>query len=105
VAVDAGRPVRVTTDRRSFAGGVVLQSAGPWRTSGHWWEASSLKARGSRLKLQTSDFRLETSDFRLQTSKVSWDRDEWDVALGDGAVYRIFRDRDTGGWFIDAVAD
>ena len=37
--------------------------------------------------------------------KKSWNRDEWDVALGDDAIYRIFRDRDTGGWFIDAIAD
>jgi hypothetical protein len=35
----------------------------------------------------------------------AWDRDEWDVALGDGAVYRIFHDRSTDGWFIDAIVD
>jgi hypothetical protein len=35
----------------------------------------------------------------------SWDHDEWDVALTDGAVYRIFQDRATGGWFIDAIVD
>ena len=35
----------------------------------------------------------------------AWDRDEWDVSLSDGAAYRIFRDRDTDGWFIDAIAD
>jgi hypothetical protein len=34
-----------------------------------------------------------------------WDRDEWDVALSDGAVYRIFQDRGSGAWFIDAVVD
>ena len=34
-----------------------------------------------------------------------WNRDEWDVALSDGAVYRIFRDRDTDGWFVDAIVD
>jgi hypothetical protein len=34
-----------------------------------------------------------------------WSRDEWDVALADGAVYRIFRDRVTDGWFIDGVLD
>jgi hypothetical protein len=34
-----------------------------------------------------------------------WSRDEWDVALADGAVYRIFRDRTTDGWFIDGVLD
>jgi hypothetical protein len=35
----------------------------------------------------------------------AWDKDEWDVALADGAVYRIFRDRVTAGWFIDAIVD
>jgi len=34
-----------------------------------------------------------------------WSREEWDVALADGAMYRIFRDEDTGGWFIDAIVD
>ena len=111
VAVDAGRPVRVTTDRRSFAGGAVLQSAGPWRTSGHWWEDSS------SLEPQASSPRLQASNLRPQTFRAagplqlfppllpSWDRDEWDVALGDGAVYRIFRDRETDSWFIDAIVD
>ncbi len=101
VAVAAGRPVRVTTDRRSFTGGAVLQSAGPWRTSGAWWNFSSLKSQVPNLKLQTSDLRLQTS----RAAVPSWDRDEWDVALSDGAVYRIFRDRETDGWFIDAIVD
>jgi protein ImuB len=74
VAVADGRPVRVTTDRRGFAGGSVTACAGPWRTSGEWW-------------------------------KSNWDRDEWDVSLSDGAIYRLFRDRDTDGWFIDAIVD
>jgi len=82
VAVVDGRPVRVPTDRRGFAGGQVLQCAGPWKTSGDWW-------------------RTEKSE--VQTS--FWDRDEWDVALGDGAVYRIFQDRAAQKWFIDALAD
>ena len=38
VVVDDGRPTRVTTDRRGFAGGAVIDAAGPWRTSGEWWE-------------------------------------------------------------------
>jgi hypothetical protein len=46
----------------------------------------------------------QTSDFKLQTSGC-WDRDEWDVALGDGAVYRVFRDRSTDAWYIDAIVD
>src|SRR5439155_20634480 len=38
VAVDRGdRPVRVTSDRRGFAGGTVASCTGPWRSSGYWW--------------------------------------------------------------------
>ena len=36
---------------------------------------------------------------------TGWRRDEWDVALEDGTVCRIFRDRETQGWFIDGVID
>ena len=32
-----GRPVRITTDRRGITGGAIVQAAGPWRTSGEWW--------------------------------------------------------------------
>ena len=90
VAVVDGRPVRVTTDRRGFTGGAVTHCAGPWRTSGEWWKSEN-------------DARGQTSDFRLQTS--CWDRDEWDLSLSDGAVYRMFRDRDANSWFIDAIVD
>ena len=36
---------------------------------------------------------------------VSWNRDEWDVALASGAICRIFQDRSTGRWFLDGVYD
>ena len=78
VAVADGRPVRVTTDRRGFAGGSVVSCAGPWRTSGEWWAGPV---------------------------PPPWDRDEWDVSLSDGAIYRLFRNRDTDGWFLDAIVD
>ena len=80
VAVAGGRPVAVTTDRRGFAGGRVQVCMGPWRTSGQWWSGES-------------------------AHQAAWNRDEWDVSLSDGAVYRIFRDRVTDGWFIDAIVD
>jgi protein ImuB len=101
VAVVDGRPVSVTTDRRGFEGGRVLTCVGPWRTSGNWWHLN-LKPEVSSLM---SEGRLQTSNLKLQTSSSPWDRDEWDVSLSDRAVYRIFRDRETNGWFIDAIVD
>lgn len=53
--------------------GHVISSAGPWRTSGDWW----------------------TTD--------PWARDEWDVALSDGSLYRIYCER--GCWFLDGSYD
>jgi protein ImuB len=93
VAIDADeRPLRVTTERRGFAGGTVLSCAGPWRTSGAWWEEPNVSEEGAGKRAAPG-------------ACGPWSRDEWDVALSDGAVYRVFRDRVTEGWFIDGVLD
>jgi hypothetical protein len=57
------------------ARGDVERAAGPWRTSGAWWDGPA----------------------------SAWDRDEWDAALSDGSVCRLFRDRITDGWFLDGI--
>jgi hypothetical protein len=35
----------------------------------------------------------------------AWQREEWDVELPDGALYRIARDRATGQWAIEGTVD
>jgi protein ImuB len=70
VAIEAGRPGFVAA---KGVRGKVVQSAGPWRTSGDWW----------------------TSD--------PWSRDEWDIALSDGALYLIFCE--PRGWFVEGSYD
>jgi protein ImuB len=105
VAVAAGRPVRVTTDRRGFPGGAVTHCAGPWRTSGDWWtDEEQLQVRSEKLHVH-----VHSSEFTVLSSGAAgagpWNRDEWDVSLSDGAVYRVFRDRDADRWFIDAIVD
>jgi protein ImuB len=99
VAVDAGRPVRVTTDRMGFAGGAVLACAGPWRTSGDWWTGEA----GGAATAGRAGHAGEAG--RTGQARGAWDRDEWDVALHDGGVYRIFRDRARDAWFVDAIVD
>jgi protein ImuB len=65
--------------RRISAPGIsgnVTESAGPWRGSGDWW------------------------------NEAVWARDEWDVSLTDGGVYRIYRDAaNPEAWFIAGVYD
>lgn len=84
VMVKEGRPVRVATERGGLRGGVVELAAGPWRTSGEWWR------HGAR---------------STENGERSFDRDEWDVALADGALYRVFHDRATERWFVDGIID
>jgi protein ImuB len=83
VRVDRGRPAHVAIDRRGMPGGRVEQSAGPWRSSGEWWDQAQAAHDIQR----------------------SWNRDEWDVAFSDGSVCRLFHERDTGRWFLDGVLD
>jgi protein ImuB len=72
---------RVTSERlwTRMFQGKILQIAGPWRSSGDWWHPDS------------------------------WNRDEYDLALSDGALYRIFLDRDLDRapkkWFVEGVYD
>jgi protein ImuB len=69
-------PVRVVLPHAG--GGDVRAYAGPWRTSGGWWDL-------------------------LKTA--TWDRDEWDVELADGSVYRLVRHRGTGHWEVEGIFD
>lgn len=36
---------------------------------------------------------------------VAWSRDEWDVALAAGGVYRLFYDRLRESWFVEGQLD
>jgi len=106
VAVVDGRPVRVTTERRGFPGGNVVQAAGPWRTSGEWWSGGSGKSGGSGGSDAEGSVSSTDQTYPAHLPyQAGWNRDEWDVSLSDGAVYRVFRDRDAERWFIDAIVD
>ena len=88
VRVEEGRPVRVWIDRRGFSGGRVAASAGPWRTSGAWWEEAQVAPTPPG-------------------GAGAWDRDEWDMALADGVTYRLFRKRssNSSAWFVEGIVD
>jgi protein ImuB len=75
IRLENGAPARVMTDRRGLAGGRVAACAGPWRSSGAWWDSEL------------------------------WNRDEWDVTLQGGETYRLFHDRESGSWFVEGSVD
>jgi protein ImuB len=119
VAAERGAPVRVTTDRRGLLGGRVERAAGPWRTSGGWWESEwpggarmqTPEGRGAHGGAGTAAVGVDATAAASVTPapllppSQPWDRDEWDVTLSDGATYRLFRQRDADAWFIDGIVD
>src|SRR5271166_4871061 len=73
VTLENGELVRVVCSKKKEVQGNVLWKAGPWRSSGDWWE------------------------------REAWARDEWDVALqteDNVALYRLVHDLLGGGWFV-----
>src|SRR5580704_9490189 len=55
--------------------GTIEEISGPWRTEGDWWRADA------------------------------WDRDEFDLALSDGALYRLNFNRQSQKWQLEGVYD
>ena len=80
VEIASGWPVQVSAwGKQRSVYGKVVSLAGPWRSTGDWWRNDS------------------------------WARDEWDVALESGreqqALYRIYRELNSGNWFVEGNYD
>jgi len=78
VTLENGQPMRMACPKKKEVQGDVLWRAGPWRSSGDWWE------------------------------REAWSRDEWDLALrNEDAVsfYRVVHDLLGGGWFVEGTYD
>ena len=78
VTYQDGRPSRILSNKRNQIAGEVLWAAGPWRSSGDWWEQDS------------------------------WVHDEWDIALQEKsgiALYRLVHDLMGGQWLLEGSYD
>ena len=78
VTLREGRPAHMACPRRKEICGEILWAAGPWRTSGDWWE------------------------------QEGWARDEWDIALQETSgitLYRLVRDLFSGQWLLEGNYD
>jgi protein ImuB len=78
VTFENGELARVAGTKKKEVQGTVLWKAGPWRSSGDWWE------------------------------REAWAREEWDIALqnADGVVlYRLVHDLLEGRWFVEGTYD
>jgi protein ImuB len=63
------------TSRRPRIEGPIRVASGPWRLEEEWWQEQPVT------------------------------RDYWDVELHDGGLYRLYRERSSGEWFVDGIYD
>ena len=78
VTLQDGKPAHITCPKNKEMQGGILWVAGPWRSSGDWWEHEG------------------------------WARDEWDIAVQGKsgiALYRLVRDRLNGKWIVEGSYD
>jgi protein ImuB len=78
VTMQNDKPAHITCSKNKEMQGEILWAAGPWRSSGDWWE------------------------------QQGWARDEWDIAVqGEAgiALYRLVRDRLDGRWILEGTYD
>jgi len=78
VTMQNGQPAHIASSKKKEIGGKVLWAAGPWKSSGDWWEQDG------------------------------WARDEWDIAVQQErsiAFYRLVRDLLSGRWLLEGTYD
>jgi protein ImuB len=78
VTLRDGHPMQIMCTKKKEVQGNVIWHAGPWRSSGDWWEHEP------------------------------WARDEWDIAVQTTAglvLYRLIRDLLRGKWFVEGTYD
>jgi len=73
-----GKLLHISSKKNSQISGSVLWAAGPWRSSGDWWDQDP------------------------------WARDEWDIALEEKnsiVLYRLVHDLLSGKWMVEGTYD
>jgi protein ImuB len=78
VTMRDGNPARIACTSDKVIDGDILWQAGPWRSSGDWWE------------------------------QEPWARDEWDIAVSGPAglvLYRLVHDLFSGKWLVEGSYD
>ena len=78
VTLRDGQPARIACPKRKPIQGEILWVAGPWRSSGDWWD------------------------------QEGWARDEWDIALqGESGIvlYRLVHDLLSRNWLLEGTYD
>ena len=136
IELRGGIPVRVISAElgaRDPLHDNVVWAAGPWRSSGNWWERNGKTAKpenGKRENLPgeanseeraNAEGRRTSNEERTTNSEEqaeNWNAEEWDIALAltrrglmrrerttEIGLYRLVRDRIAERWSVEAMYD
>jgi len=87
----------------------VLSVAGPWRRQGEWWRQPSTSfapmpaASVENCRVASDPPQADLELILAASGPLA--RDYYELALDNGAVYRVFHDLHCARWFIDGVYD
>jgi protein ImuB len=107
VTVRDGKPIHIICASRKEVAGDVLWMAGPWRSSGDWWEQDgwSRDEWDIALPLSMPGTRLSIGSGRLlftQNSRVFSENSSSTATL---ALYRLVHDLLDNHWFVEGTYD
>ena len=101
VTLRNGQPVHLVCPRRKEVCGEILWMAGPWRSSGDWWEQDgwSRDERDIALRLPVARSQVSVGSGQLVFASKPWPEQ---TSLG---LYRLVHDLLNARWFVEGTYD
>jgi protein ImuB len=101
VTLRDGKPVHLVCQKRKELQGEILWIAGPWRSSGDWWEQDGWARDEWDIAIQSSVTSRQSSVFGPRSSVIS----NPESIKSSLALYRLVHDLLSGHWFMEGMYD
>jgi len=104
VQLKEGKPLHVLCPKRKEIAGEILWLAGPWRSSGDWWEQDGWARDEWDIAIQSSVASRQSSA-KNKLSALSHQPSVEPFCENSLALYRLVHDLLTGNWFVEGTYD
>jgi protein ImuB len=104
VTLRDGKPAHLVCPKRKEVHGEILWTAGPWRSSGDWWEEDGWARDEWDIAIQSSVVSRQSS-VRKSLVVGRWSLANHTSAKSNLALYRLVHDLLNGHWFVEGTYD
>ena len=104
VTLRDGKPAHLVCPKRKEVHGEILWMAGPWRSSGDWWEEDGWARDEWDIAIQSSVASRESS-VRKSLVVGRWSLANHTSAMSNLTLYRLVHDLLSGHWFVEGTYD